>query len=67
MKKFVFALEIMSLALLFPVYLVVELNHPTTGAKNTVYDQKIGPGKKGVTGYVRISLPGQTKIITGVK
>jgi hypothetical protein len=47
MKKFVFALEMMSLMLVLPVYMVVELNHPTAGTENTVHIQKDGPGEKG--------------------
>ena len=46
MKKLVFALEIMSLMLVLPVYMVVELNHPTTGTEKAVNVQKNEPGKK---------------------
>ena len=40
MKKFVFALEMMSLMLVLPVYMVVELNHPTPGIEKAVDDHK---------------------------
>ena len=46
MKKFVFALEMMSLMLVLPVYMFVELNHPTTGSEKAVHIQRNEPGEK---------------------
>lgn len=46
MKKFVFALELMSLMMLLPVYIVVELNHPTPGNRKAVDVQQIYGNEK---------------------
>ncbi len=43
MKKIVFALEMMSLMLVLPVYIVVELNHPTAGNEKAGYIQQNHP------------------------
>jgi hypothetical protein len=67
MKKFVFALEMMSLMLVLPVYMVVELNRPAGGTENAVYFLKNGPGKKGVKGDMDISLPAPSAVETHVK
>jgi hypothetical protein len=67
MKKFVFALEMMSLMLILPVYMVVELNHPTVDSEKAVYIQESGPSQKGMWGDIGILLPGSTKEFTRVK
>jgi hypothetical protein len=67
MKKFVFALEMMSLMLVLPVYIVVELNHPTVDSEKAVYVQKSGPSQKGMRGDMGISLPGSNKEFSRVK
>ncbi len=46
MKKIVFALEMMSLMLVLPVYMIVELNHPTTGNEKAGYIQQNHPPVK---------------------
>ena len=46
MKKFVFALEMMSLMLVLPVYMVVELNHPTTATEIVIDVKNTRPGDK---------------------
>jgi hypothetical protein len=64
MKKFVFALEMMSLMLVLPVYMLVELNHPAAGTENVVYFQKNAPAKKAMKGDMGIS---PTEVLTQVK
>ena len=55
MKKFVFALEMMSLMLVLPVYMVLELNHPTPGIEKAGDDRKHDRSEKE---HCRVMLPG---------
>ena len=67
MKKFVFALEMMSLMLVFPVYMVLELNQPITGTEKTAYDRENDPGENRLRGEIGIALQGGTELSKRVK